>query len=164
MGATRVNHVSVSAIDLDRSQAFYADLLGAEPIPSPNFGVPVRWLAFGDTQLHLFQTGAEAPAQHHFGLTVDDVEPIYRRAEALGILEGTAFGHHFNELPGDVAQLYLRDPAGNLVELDAPGASRLPADLRAELRRIEDVQPQSEENRRARLFLGPELVAQRGEL
>ena len=50
-------------------------------------------------------------------------------------------------------QLYVRDPAGNLVELDSPGADRLPADMRSELKGIWDINPQTPENMSARLFV-----------
>jgi catechol 2,3-dioxygenase-like lactoylglutathione lyase family enzyme len=33
----RINHVSVNARDLQESVDFYVDLLGAQPIPTPNF-------------------------------------------------------------------------------------------------------------------------------
>jgi len=91
---SRINHVSIHARDLQESEDFYVELLGAEPIPSPNFGLPVRWLAFGRTQLHLFERDVEAPGFHHFGLTVDDLEPVYRAAERLGALEPRASGNH----------------------------------------------------------------------
>ena len=57
------------------------------------------------------------------------------------------------ELPGDVAQTYVRDPAGNLMEIDTPGASRLPEALRREMVPLSEMFPQNEENRRARLFV-----------
>jgi catechol 2,3-dioxygenase-like lactoylglutathione lyase family enzyme len=41
MSATRVNHVSVHAPDLETSVARYEDLFGARRIPTPNFGMPV---------------------------------------------------------------------------------------------------------------------------
>jgi catechol 2,3-dioxygenase-like lactoylglutathione lyase family enzyme len=122
-----VNHVSVNARDLRESVNFYVELLGAEPMPSPNFGVPVQWLAVGGTQLHLFERDVQPPSHHHFAVTV--------------------------ELPGDVVQLYLRDPAGNLLELDQAGADRLPDDMRAALKGIWEISPQSEENMRGRLFV-----------
>jgi len=153
MPAGRLNHVSVSAAALAESVAFYADLFGAQPIATPNFGFPVQWLGLGDTQLHLFERGGETPTYHHFALTVEDLEPVYRRARERGALDGTTFGHHLYELPGDCAQLYLRDPAGNLVECDCLRASRLPEAIRRDMRRLADVQPQSEENLRARLYL-----------
>ena len=45
---------------------------------------------------------------------------MYERARALGILDRTSFGYAIAALPGGEAQLYVRDPAGNLLELDHP--------------------------------------------
>jgi catechol 2,3-dioxygenase-like lactoylglutathione lyase family enzyme len=154
MSASRINHVSVHARDLDESVAFYTDLLGATPIATPNFGHPVQWLGIGDTQLHIFQRDLQPTSHHHFAVTVEDLEPVYRRAEELGAFDDVAFGHHLYELPGDCSQLYVRDPAGNLMEIDTPRASRLPESLRRVMRRLADVHPQSEDNERARLYVG----------
>ena len=151
--STRINHVSVNAPDLQQSVDFYVELLGADPIPSPNFGVPVQWLALGRTQLHLYESDLKPPSLDHLGITVDDLEPVYRAAERRGAFDREAFGNHLVELPGDVVQLYVRDPAGNLVEFDQSGVDRLPADLRAELKGIWEINPQSEANMRGRLFV-----------
>ena len=151
--ASRINHVSVNARDLGASVDFYADLLGAEPIATPNFGLPVQWLALGDTQLHLFERDLTPTSHHHLGITVDDLERPFRAAERRGAFDHASFGNHLVELPGDVVQLYVRDPAGNLVELDSPGADRLPEDMRAQLKRLRDLHPQDAEQLSARLFL-----------
>lgn len=149
----RINHVSINARDLQRSVDFYVELLGAELIATPNFGIPVQWLALGDTQLHLFERDQTPTSHHHFGITVDDLEPAYRAAERRDAFDDAAFRNRLVELPGDVIQLYLRDPAGNLVEIDCPGADRLPADMRALLKSLWDFNPQSEEQMEGRLFL-----------
>ena len=149
----RINHVSVNALDLKRSTDFYAELLGAAPIPTPNFGIPVQWHAVGRTQLHLFGRNLEPTSHHHFGVTVDDVAPAYRAAERWGAFDDEAFGNRLVELPGDVVQLYVRDPAGNLVEIDHHGVDRLPADLRARLNGLWDFNPQDDEQMSARLFV-----------
>jgi catechol 2,3-dioxygenase-like lactoylglutathione lyase family enzyme len=149
----RINHVSVNAKDLDASVAFYVELLGVQPIPTPNFGLRVQWLALGRTQLHLFESDVEPPSNHHLGITVEDLEPVYRAAERRGAFDDRTFSNHLIELPGDVVQLYLRDPAGNLVEIDQHGVDRLPADIRAKLRALTDLHPQSEEQLRGRLFV-----------
>ena len=151
--SSRINHVSINARDLQASVDFYVDLLGAEPIPTPNFGLPVQWLALGRTQLHLFERDVQPPSHHHLGITVDDLEPAYLAAARRGAFDREAFGHHLVELPGDVVQLYVRDPAGNLVELDQAGVDRLPDALRAELKALWDLNPQSEEHMRGRLFV-----------
>jgi catechol 2,3-dioxygenase-like lactoylglutathione lyase family enzyme len=149
-----INHVSVSARNLEQSTAFYVELLGAEPIATPNFGIPIQWLALGRTQLHLFQRDVDVPTHHHFGITVDDLEPVYRAAERWGdAFEDETFRNRLIELPGDVVQLYLRDPAGNLVEVDHHGVDRLPEDLRARLVPLWELNPQSEEQMSGRLFV-----------
>jgi len=150
---TTINHVSVNALNLSESIDFYVELLGAEPIPTPNFGIPVQWLALGRTQLHLFERDIQPTSHHHLGITVDDLEPVYRVAEKRGALDRAAFRNHLVELPGDVVQLYIRDPAGNLVEIDHHGVERLPDDMRAQLRGLWELNPQSEENMRGRLFV-----------
>jgi catechol 2,3-dioxygenase-like lactoylglutathione lyase family enzyme len=151
--AIGVNHVSVVARELEESARFYEEMFEVERLPTPNFGYPVLWLRVGGAQLHLFERPGGPPAYHHFALTVDDFEATYRRAEARDAFDKDFSGHHFYELPGDCLQLYLRDPAGNLVEVDALRASALPASLRSHLQRLADVVPQSAENLAARLYL-----------
>jgi catechol 2,3-dioxygenase-like lactoylglutathione lyase family enzyme len=149
----RINHVSVNATDLQESVDFYVELLGAEPLTTPNFGLPVQWLALGTTQLHLFERDLEPTSHHHFGITVDDLEPVFRVAEKRGAFDDIAFKNRLVELPGDVVQLYVRDPAGNLVEIDSPGKDRLPQDMRDQLKQLWDFNPHTEEQMSARLFV-----------
>ena len=151
--SSRINHVSVNALNLQESVDFYVDLLGAERIATPNFGIPVQWLALGRTQLHLFERDLKPTSHHHLGITVDDLEPVYRAAERRGAFDDEAFRNRLVELPGDVVQLYVRDPAGNLVEIDHHGADRLPEDLRARLKGLWDFNPQDAEQMSARLFV-----------
>jgi hypothetical protein len=84
---------------------------------------------------------------------VDDLEPVYRAAERRDAFDREAFGNHLVELPGDVVQLYVRDPAGNLVEIDQDGVDRLPDDLRSQVKALWDFNPQSDEQMSARLFV-----------
>ena len=153
--AAQINHVSINALRLQESVDFYVELLGAEPIPTPNFGLPVQWLAVGPTQLHLFERDLTPTSHHHVAFTVDDLAAVYRVAERRRAFDYTSFGNHLVELPGDVVQLYVRDPADNLIELDQAGVDRLPADLRAQLKHLWDFHPQSDDNLRGRLFVGP---------
>ncbi len=123
-GAVGLNHVSVVARDLDESVRFYTEVLGLEPLSTPDFGFPVQWLRAGALQVHLFERPDDPPVHAHLAFEVDDIVGVYERARSLGILESTTFGYAIAELPGGEAQLYVRDPAGNLVELDHPdGAS-----------------------------------------
>jgi catechol 2,3-dioxygenase-like lactoylglutathione lyase family enzyme len=145
--------VSLSTDDLGSSLVFYSSLFGMEPIPTPNFGFPVQWLKAGEAQLHLFERPGEPATYHHVAFTVDDFEEVYMKARDLDIFDDVTFGHHLYELPGDCAQLYLRDPGGNLVEVNAPGASRLSDRVLSDIKQLSDAHPQNEENLRATLFL-----------
>ena len=154
MRALRFNHVSVHADDLEESARFYEHLFGMERLPTPTFAdVEVLWLRLGDQQLHLFRRGVSAPAYHHFALEVDDFEAAYERARERGLLETEAFGAAVRELPDGAVQMYLRDPAGNLVEIDWPDVSTLAPSVATGLRRLADEVPQPEEGGVPTLFL-----------
>jgi catechol 2,3-dioxygenase-like lactoylglutathione lyase family enzyme len=153
MATAWLNHVSVCANDVEESARFYEELFGAEAEPTPNFGYPVRWLRVGDMQLHLFERPEGPPKYFHLAFAVEDFDRVYRLVKERQLEDGETFGHHLNELPGGEVQLYLRDPAGNLIEVDWPDATGLAPEIRAEIRRVVDRLPQSEENRRARLLL-----------
>ena len=154
MGATRINHVSVHATDLEESVAFYVDLFGAERVPAPSFPeAVVVWLQLGDQQLHLFRRDVDAPAAHHFGLDVEDFAAVYRRAKEMGVLDAYApQGRSIRSHPAGWVQMYLRDPAGNLVEVDCPDVTALPEDLRAEIPSLDDDQLQVGDERTATLY------------
>src|SRR5205823_1798136 len=80
--ALRINHVSISATDLERSTRFYEDVLAMERIPTPTFESPVQWLRVGDMQLHLFLDDRPAPSRHHLGMTIDDFDTAYQAVKA----------------------------------------------------------------------------------
>ena len=163
MAATGLNHVSVHAIDMEESLRFYTEVLGLERIPSPNFAFPVEWMRCGDLQVHLFQReeGTQAPPYHHFGLTIDDFEGVYQRTRALGVQDPVPFFSHVYELPDGSVQMYVRDPSGNLIELDYPYADRIDRSVVTDIRKLDDDVPQTGEALQATLFL--ELRAAAGD-
>jgi YD repeat-containing protein len=123
--ARGLTHVSVHAHDLEESARFYKELFGMEEVPAPDFPFPVRWLRVGDLQLHLFQSGDPAPRTHHFGIDVDDFEAAYRKVGELGAGDGSGYFSKVYQLPDGAVQLYVRDPAGNLVEINWPDVTTL---------------------------------------
>jgi YD repeat-containing protein len=151
--ATGFNHVSINARSLEESVRFYVEVFGMEPIPTYNFAFPVQYLRLGDLQLHLFERDTDAPAFHHIGINVDDFEATYLRAKELGILERESFFEDMYELPDGSVQMYVRDPAGNLVEVDWPDVSTLDRSLFPEMKRLEDTVPQTGDALRATLYL-----------
>jgi lactoylglutathione lyase len=133
--ATGFTHVSIGARDLEESVRFYGDFFGMEEIPSPDFPGPVRWLRAGGLQLHLFYDEGPAPLGHHFALDVDDFEEAFRRAEELGVRDGDRYSA-VRELPDGAVQMYLRDPSGNLVEVNWRDVSTLDRGLIPDIRKV----------------------------
>ena len=158
MRAVRFNHVSIHAYDMEESLRFYTEVLGMERLPSPDFEVHVEWLRLGDQQLHLFLRDTPAPAFHHIGLDVDDFEAAYLMAKERGGRDD-AWSPDVRELPDGAVQMYLRDPAGNLIEIDWPDVTTLDRSVIPEIRKLEDERPQSDSARRARLYTGGSVPA-----
>jgi lactoylglutathione lyase len=151
--AIRLNHVSVHAVDLEESARFYEEVFGAERVPTPNFGFPVVWLQVGGQQLHLFRRGgAEAPPFHHLSFDVDDFEGVFLKARELGCLRAEE-GALVREHPAGWAQMYLQDPAGNLIEVDWPDASSLDRSV-VPVTRLDDLHEQRGEAAQATLYRG----------
>jgi catechol 2,3-dioxygenase-like lactoylglutathione lyase family enzyme len=136
MKARGFTHVSIVARDLDESAKFYAQLFGLEEVPSPDFSRPVRWFRVGDLQLHLFESDDEAHFSVHFALDVDDFEAVYREAQERGCLDNDSYAG-VRELPDGAAQAYLRDPAGNLIEINYPDVSALDRAVIGDVRKVE---------------------------
>jgi catechol 2,3-dioxygenase-like lactoylglutathione lyase family enzyme len=152
MRATRLNHVSIHAVDMEESLHFYIEVFGMAHLPSPDFDHRVEWLALGDQQLHLFLRDTPAPEFHHLSLEVDDFEAAYVIAREHGRLDDHTFVPAVRELNDGSVQMYLRDPAGNLVEVDWPDVSSLDRSVVTDIRQLSDERPQSPEALRAKLF------------
>jgi YD repeat-containing protein len=154
MTATSFNHVSIHADDLDQSAAFYERLFGMQRIATPTFAFPVAWLRLGDQQLHLFiRPDVQAPRFHHLGLNVDDFEAVYWRAREQGLLDDSAFFSGMYELPDGAVQMYVRDPAGNLIEIDWPDARTLDPRIRERVIPLSSAVEQTGDALGATLFL-----------
>jgi catechol 2,3-dioxygenase-like lactoylglutathione lyase family enzyme len=145
-----LNHVALSARDLERSARFYEQLLGCARLPAPDVGFPTLWLSLGDRQLHLFERETPVPPLHHFAVAVDDFAEACRRAEALGAFDGAPYGRDAYRLPDGTVQLFLRDPDGHLIEIDGAPGGEAPAGVA--IVPLADLRPQAGEHGRATLF------------
>lgn len=156
MRVTSFNHVSISSVDVEESVRFYEELFGLERIDTYTFAFPTQYMRVGDLQLHIFQREqTDAPPFHHIALNVDDFETAYLRGQEMDVLDSTAFFSPIYELPDGTVQLYLRDPGGNLVELDWPDVNTLDRDVFGEIPKLADSVEQTEEGKRATLYLEP---------
>ncbi len=156
MRATGINHVSISAIDLETSARFYEEVFGMERIPTPIFETPVVWLRVGDLQLHLFlEPDGTPPSRHHLGITIDDFDAAY---EAVAARMSGEWGAELVELPSGQVQLYFHDPAGNLIELNWPDADQIDRSRYPTLTKLADRVPQTTESEQAVLYLERSLA------
>ncbi len=144
MTGRRLHHVGLQVADLDRSLAFYRDLLGLRVTDEGEGGGPdtdelvgardVRFrfaeLALGAGQLlELIEflgpaalpptpETTEPPARVHVGFVVDDIDETYRRLQSAGVPTRSAPV----ELQEGAAwrgarALYTADPDGHTIEL-----------------------------------------------
>ena len=121
---TALHHVSLVVTDLTRAKAFYGGLLGLAELPRPPFSFDGAWYAVGDRQLHLTVhnptrtlrgTTQIDSRDGHFALRVRDYEDMlsYLRSRGVPVKESRE-----NVTPW--AQIYITDPDGNVIELNAP--------------------------------------------
>ena len=154
MRALSLNHVSISSIDVEESVRFYTSLFGMERINTYTFAFPTQYLRLGDVQLHIFQREqTDAPPFHHIALNVDDLESAWLKAKEHDLLDPITFYSPIYELPDGSVQVYLRDPGGNLVELDWPDVNTLDRSVFGDIPKLADAVPQTEEGLRATLYL-----------
>jgi|ERR687895_1344433 catechol 2,3-dioxygenase len=126
LNPVRVGHVVLKVRDLDRSLAFYRDLLGFK-VASTMSNVMIFLTATGENHhdLALLRVGDSAPSPlpnavglYHVAIQLADWEAVKAAHQLLsgrGLLRGTA--DH-----GVSRSLYTVDPDGNEIELycDAP--------------------------------------------
>ena len=123
---TTLDHVLVLTGDLEGSRAFYCDLLGLEAYDRPAFPFAGHWLGReGRPFLHLADRaeyhdalaalGLERPAGplDHVAISGAALDELAARLAAAGV-EAVP-----SEVPGVVRQLYVTDPNGLRIEINA---------------------------------------------
>lgn len=122
MGLKKLGHVVLKVRDLDRSEAFYAGIVGLRVTGR----MPGRMVFFsvpGNEDSHdlaLWKVGqdAAAPQQKQVGLfhvawqveRPEDLEPLYRRLLERGVRVHGTTDH------GSNLSVYFEDPDGNMLE------------------------------------------------
>lgn len=119
MNVLGIHHVNVDVDDLDAARHFYTEVMGFTALDRPDFGVPGAWFQMGAHQLHLGTTEKrQAETGDHFALQVEDCASCADELEAKGI----EVFRLDPPIAGAGVQAFLRDPAGNLIELNQPPA------------------------------------------
>lgn len=112
----QIQHCSLVVQDLERSAAFYRDILGLTEIEIPSTfkpaGLNVRWFQLGTQQVHiLLGTENQPDSQQHLALQVDDAQAarLWMKEHGLEIQEAVL-------IPG-ADRFFIRDPDHNLMEI-----------------------------------------------
>jgi catechol 2,3-dioxygenase-like lactoylglutathione lyase family enzyme len=114
----RVAHVNLSIDDVEAARRFYGDLLGLSAAPRPvDAGRPGCWFRLCDVELHLsLEEGADnAHSRRHIAFEVEDLDELRSRFVAAGVAIEEA-----RPMAG-VRRFFVRDPAGNRLELYISG-------------------------------------------
>lgn len=137
MGAIGINHVTIHADNVDESANFYKEIFGMSQTQAPNLGNPLVWLQCGETQLHIVERDTKPQQYHHFGITVDNFEEIFEKAKDRELFDdrGDDSVHQqvLYELPDGSVQMYLRDPANNMVEVNWPDVTTLDSIIKEQI-------------------------------
>ena len=118
MPVLEMNHFTVLTDDLDRTRAFYRDLLGLEDGPRPPLGFPGAWLYIGARPVLHVIGGRALPHERrgvldHMAFSATGLADIVQRLRKDGV------AHEMRRQPETgVWQLFFDDPNGGRVELD----------------------------------------------
>ena len=118
----QIQHVTMVVDDLARACGFYERELGLTPLPTFNLDFPAQFFKINEQQqLHVTEWEDSHSFRGHLCLQVDDFNAVFYRMRELGVIDTKPWGK-VRRLPDGAMQMFVRDPAGNLIEIScAPG-------------------------------------------
>ena len=121
--ALLLDHVGIQAADLDRSIAFYTQVLGLREVPAPFPHGAARWIALGGGRLlHIVANGTPGTPHNrwdHFALACADLDAMIARFDALHVAWTDMDGRRAVQTrPDHVRQIFVRDPDGYDIEIN----------------------------------------------
>jgi catechol 2,3-dioxygenase-like lactoylglutathione lyase family enzyme len=138
------DHVSLVVTDLDRSVAFYRDVLGLAETRRPPFDFSGAWFSLGAHRLHLIVNPAGTFRQRdqvdsrdgHFAVRVSRFEDALAHLALHGYREDVPEGDHRHlrvnrSRTAGYLQVYLADPDRNIIEINADGLALAPLACRS---------------------------------
>jgi catechol 2,3-dioxygenase-like lactoylglutathione lyase family enzyme len=125
----RIDHIVITAFDVERTLDFYSKVMGMEPI---TFAGGRRGLAFGRQKINLHQSGREfepkalKPTPGSMDLCFITETPLaevisHLKSHGVAIAQGPV---EKTGAQGPMMSVYFRDPDGNLIEVSNYGEPR----------------------------------------
>jgi glyoxylase I family protein len=109
-----IHHVSINVSDLQRSIAFYTDVLGlSQDSTRPDIAVEGVWLDLPRGQVHLIVGDVPSANGQHFAIAVPDLD------DAVAELRNSGVEVRGPSPIGSARQAFISDPDGNAIELQA---------------------------------------------
>jgi lactoylglutathione lyase len=125
--AISLNHIALYVHDLDKSTAFYKDVVGLKVIPEPfKDGLHTWFTMGGKSQLHLI-AGADEPTtrnrNNHLCFTIPSIDDFIKNLEKHHVQWTNWAGEpKLRTLRVDgVTQIYFIDPDGYWIEINNDG-------------------------------------------
>lgn len=124
-----IHHVNVNVDALAPAVAFYRDVLGLPLDATPDQGFKSQFFRVGPTQqIHMNEMQDARGERGHFCLVVPDFTAVFARAKAAGAIDAKTWGR-VRMLPNGKMQMFVRDPAGNLIEIASAAGARIDPEL-----------------------------------
>jgi len=115
----QLHHVNVNVDNLDAAVAFYRDVIGLPLDATPDQGFRSQFFRLGATQqIHMNEIADSHQFRGHFCIVAPDFPAVFRRAKQAGAIDCKPWGR-VRRLPSGAMQMFVRDPAGNLVEISS---------------------------------------------
>lgn len=118
------NHVAINVSDLNKSSAFYRDIIGLDTMANPFHDNKHVWFVIGDNlQMHMIASApaaSEHPQDNHLCFSVTSVETFSQKLVNAGIVYKNARGikNEITVRPDGVKQIYFTDPDGFWIEIN----------------------------------------------
>lgn len=122
-----LDHIAIYVIDLQKSSAFYRDVLGLDSLPEPFRDGKHAWFAVGQgKELHIIEgatSRTDQPKRNHTCFRIASLQDFITRLTKAGIayedLQGAPGAITLR--PDGIQQIYFRDPDGYWIEMNDAG-------------------------------------------
>ena len=118
------NHQTVYVVDLDKSTAFYKDVMNLPQIPEPFLDGKHSWFRTGPhSQLHVVSGVAKKESHDiniHIAFKVSSLTDFMKHLDELKIKYGNVQGQQgvSQARPDGIKQIYFQDPDGYWLEVN----------------------------------------------